>query len=313
MSWIRRLAVYLDETFPLRLTVPMGVVHFLAVYLAVQALAWEGPVLLGWRSLPGSATVILLALLLRVQDELKDLETDLRLATAGDPAFRGRPLVEGRVTPLDLQLLWWVASLAALLLNLRLGWPLPGAAFATALGLVWLSGRWFFCPAIARSLLATFVTHNPLALVIAAYAASVALGDLHVARPPEGTWALLVAFWLQAAAWETSRKLRLPEAETAYPTYSRALGWRAAALLCAVFALGSASLGAWVARGAGLGWGLPLLLGTAACLPVWASLRLVAAPAPGRAKLRPWAEAHAALAQVGWVVALALERGVALP
>ena len=38
--------------------------------------------------------------------------------------------------------------------------------FAAALGILWLSSRWFFWPAIQKNLLLAFATHNPLTLVV---------------------------------------------------------------------------------------------------------------------------------------------------
>jgi hypothetical protein len=39
---------------------------------------------------------------------------------------------------------------------------------------------------------------------------------------------VIVGLWLPFAAWELSRKIRVPEDETSYRTYSKVLGWKVA-------------------------------------------------------------------------------------
>src|SRR5438094_479379 len=85
------------------------------------------------------------------------------------------------------------------------------AAIGFALGLVWLSYHWFFSARVKRSLILAFLTHNPIALAVAAYVASLAAAEVGVARvPPLALLVLLVGLWLPIAAWETARKVRLP-------------------------------------------------------------------------------------------------------
>src|SRR5947209_3882721 len=93
--------------FPPWVMLPMAAIHFLAIELAAQALAGKEPLVVSWRSLAGTLGVVFFSLALRVQDELKDQETDLRLARAGDPRYAQRPIVTGRVLAKDLVLLRW--------------------------------------------------------------------------------------------------------------------------------------------------------------------------------------------------------------
>jgi hypothetical protein len=101
---------------------------------------------------------------------------------------------------------------------------------------------------------------------------------------------VLLAVYLPLAAWEIGRKVRPPEAETSYETWSSRLGWRAAGLLPALLvAVLAAALG-WVALACG---------------------RFLAAPSARTAELRPAVELYAVVASGGLVVALAVARGLA--
>jgi 4-hydroxybenzoate polyprenyltransferase len=310
---LRRIGFYLASMFPPAVYVPAGVASYLSLALGLQAAVGVGPLELTWRALPGATSLILLALLLRIYDELKDVETDRRLGAAGDPRYRDRPIVTGAVTVEDIHVLrrWVVAGLFAL--NLPLGWPLPLAAFLGVFTIFWLSSRWFFCPAISRSLLLAFATHNPLSLATGAYVLAIHVADFGTARLHPGPVALLlIGLWMPLAAWETSRKIRLPEQETDYETYSKVLGWKWAALLPAFFVGLAVAALLTFARQIGLGPLYPIVLALSAAIPVGASLLLRLAPTPGRTRLRPTTEIFATVSSLGLVVALVAERGIGL-
>jgi hypothetical protein len=91
--------------------------------------------------------------------------------------------------------------------------------FLLALSVTWLSGRWFFWPPMARDLVLAFATHNPMALLYAAYAAAVLARELGPAQVRADAAILLLAVWLPVAAWEVARKIRAPDEETAYETW----------------------------------------------------------------------------------------------
>lgn len=304
MSRARRIARYLRRMFPPQKMVPAGVAGALAVHLGLQALAGVDPLQVPWRLWIAAASVVLFMLLLRVYDELKDAEGDLRLARSGDARFARRPLVTGEVRLGDLVLLRDAVIAALVLLNLPLGSPLPYAAFAAALILAWLSSRWFFWPAIADHLLLALVTHNPLSLVFSAYVAAVYAADFGAAGLNGWAAVLLVGLWLPVTAWELARKVRLPAEETDYSTYSKVLGWRLAALLPGAATAASAACLIAVALRLGLGPAYPLVLAAAAALVAGAGLRLRLAPAPGRAELGRWSELYALVATPGLVLAL---------
>lgn len=286
----------------------------LAFALAAQAggaaLAGAGPLPLGWRGAAGAAAGVLLALYLRVADDLKDWETDRRLAAAGDARFRERPQVTGEVAEADLRLLkLGVAAAIGLLLA-----PQPrGALLLGGLSFVgaWLSSRWFFLPSMAQNLPVAFVTHNPLALLFLGFGAAVGAGMVGAAPAPLPAASLLLGLYLPIAAWEIARKVRTPEEETGYQTWSAVLGWRAAAVIPALLAAASSALLARAGAAAGLGPAYPLVLGAAALVPAAAAVTFLVRPSPrGGRRLRPAVELYALAAGVGLLAFAILERGI---
>jgi len=309
--------------FPPLVMIPAGLIGFSGLWFGLQALDGRAPLRLDARALLGAASTILFSLLLRVYDELKDLETDVRLGRAGDPRYRDRAIVTGHVLAADIVALRNGVIVALLAINLGLsalgGWPwsaasaaLPLTAFAVALALAWLSSRWFFWPAVSRHLLLAFVTHNPLSLVLTGYGVVVYLADTGERRMPDGTLGLALGMWLQVAAWEIARKVRRPSEETAYMTYSKVLGWRPAALLPLLLCGASAGCLTWVARRVALGPWLPGALGAAVLLMGLGTYLYLRSPRVESTKLRVMTEIYALVASAGLPLALALRFKVAL-
>jgi 4-hydroxybenzoate polyprenyltransferase len=294
-----RIGVYILEMFPPFVAVPAAVMNFAVVYFAVQAMQDRVPLRLTWRSVGGATTTVLFFLLLRVYDELKDVETDLRLGRAGDPRYKDRAIVTGRIQVKDLQVLRWIVTTLLFVVNLSLGFPLPLLAFVGVFFITWLSFHWFFWPAVKRSLLLAFITHNPMTLAVGAYAAAVASRDFGAINHVPLLGVLLVGIWTQMAAWETSRKVRARADETDYMTYSKILGWRIAGILPGIFVLISAACLAWVAVGLKLSWIYLVIIAAAAAIMLFACLRFEMRPNKITAHLRPFAEFYALVAMAG--------------
>jgi 4-hydroxybenzoate polyprenyltransferase len=291
----------------------MGVAQFLSLYFALQALGGEATLRLGWRGAIGSASTVLGMLLVRLQDDVTDAAHDVRLGRAGDPRYRDRPIVRGEITVVELRGLSRAAL--ALLVGINLAYGLSAMFVALLAGgvLTWLGFRWFFISALARdpSPLA-YLARKALTVCFGAYALAAYVDEC---RPGGvGGWAipLLLAPVAGVAAWETARKIRIPEDETDYGTYSKVLGWRRAALLPVGFIVAAMLCLAPVARAAGLGWTLPAALGATGALVVGACLRFRLAPTRARADLRRPVEIFGAVAHGGLAAALALHYGVVL-
>jgi 4-hydroxybenzoate polyprenyltransferase len=282
----------------------------LAAEAGATALARPGPLPASWRAAGAAAACALLALHLRLSDDLKDWEVDRRLAAEGDLRFTARPQVLGAVTQADLRRARLLVSLAyAALLSVQ---PpatalLGGLAFAGA----WLAARWFFWPAMADHLPIAFATHNPIGLLAVGFAAAAGSEAAGASPWSPVTFALALGLYLPVAAWEIARKVRTPAEETGYRTWSSLLGWRAAAAVPALLGAASAMLLAAVAQRAALpGWYRPLLA-VALLAPVLAALAVLRAPTPaGAARLRPAVEIYAVAAALGLLAAALAARGL---
>lgn len=305
-----RLALYLRQMFPLHQMVPYAACHFFAVWFALQAMAGLPVLRVTWVALRGATSVLLFLLMMRLYDELKDAATDVALGRSGDPLYRDRVIVTGAVRIEDVRFLRWLVSAA--LVGLNIG-PLTNwstLAFWMLFGVAWLSFRWFFWPGMSRHLLIALVTHNPIGLLLGAYVVALFADTFGAERVDAGAALLLVGLWLPMTAWETSRKIRLPEDETEYRTYSRAVGWKTAALLPGLFAIGSTTALIFAAQDAGLGIGFSLVLTVACALVVYRCGLFRFAPSRRRANLKPWAMFYATVANAGLLVAAVTERGV---
>jgi 4-hydroxybenzoate polyprenyltransferase len=307
-SRVGRLALYSAQMFPLPAMLTMAAGHFFALWFGLQALGALSPVRATATAARGVASVFLFLLLMRLYDELKDAATDIALGRAGDPLYRDRVLVTGAVTLGDVRWLRWAVTILLVALNLRPQLTWATWTFWLAFVFMWLSFHWFFWPAVSRHLLLAFVTHNPLTLLLDGYVVGLFL-DQFVASPPRGWVALLFGLWLPLAAWETSRKVRAPQDETAYSTYSKVLGWRVAGLLPGVFAVGSAAFLIGASRSAGLGPAFPIVVAAAAGLVLARGIQFLLAPSTERAQLKPWATAFVLVANAGLAIAVPIERG----
>jgi 4-hydroxybenzoate polyprenyltransferase len=309
---LSRLGCYIREMFPPAVYAPAGLSFFAAVYFCVQVLEVLGPVTITLRAVAGGLTTLLLLLLSRVYDDLKDADTDLRFAQAGDPRYAHRGLVEGRVQLGDVAVLRWILTALLIGINLLLGFPLPLIVFVAVMVVYWLSYRWFFWPAVRHNLLLAFVTHNPtLSLALGIYAAAVGIRDFGPTRHIGALSILLVGLWLPISAWETSRKIRHRDEETEYVTYTKLIGYRAV-LLPIVFASVSVLCLVYVGIRINLSWMFPALLFAADGVLVTACICFLFFPTRTHAKLQIYSEIYVLAAWVGLPLSIACHYGVRL-
>lgn len=305
-----RLAEYIGEMFPVAVHVPFGFATFFATYFSLQALAGEPTLAVSVRAIVGATTIVLFMLLLRVYDELKDVESDTRLGRAGDPRYKDRAIVTGRVRVEDIEFLRWAVTVVLFALNVALFTWVTFGAFLFAFFFTWLSFKWYFYPAISKNLLLAFATHSPLTLVLLTYVVALFAVDATMLPPAEDVVLLVIATWFPIAGWETSRKLRAPEDETDYQTYSKMLGVRRAAALPVFFVGSSAFALIRVALSMGVSPLFACLVLAVALVVVGACVRFARAPSARTAKVQPFTEAYSLVTTLGLVVALVLAHGV---
>jgi len=210
--------------------------------LAIQSLFISIGLGLSWSLLESSSLLILkkpliviflgsfsLSLLLRVIDEIKDKETDKIL-------FPERCLPRGAVFYSDVKALGWFSVLFFMILNLFLG-KVYIPLFLLLL-YFFLFTKWFFLPEKWRgNLVIVLLTHNPLGFFVALYFISFISYEVGKGILTFNHYLLCLGFWLPTLAWEVSRKIKAPEEENDYKTYSKKFGI-VPALLLSMTALG---------------------------------------------------------------------------
>lgn len=215
---IKRIAIYLNEMFPITAIIA-SIISALAVELVYLRLygirmSWGLPLFL-----PG-LVITLVSLLIRVMDEFKDFQDDLK-------NFPNRPLPSGRVKKSDLMALGIFCVVMVVFLSSTsvplLIWGLITLAF-TGLML-----KWFFIEDIMRkSLPLAFITHHPIVIFNFLYLIIACMQ--FDSRVGWDKWYYIIPVCLMYTNWEVMRKIRAPEQETSYTTYSKIMGPRPAML-----------------------------------------------------------------------------------
>jgi hypothetical protein len=309
---IKRLRAYVNVMFPPGRMLATGAAFFLSVYLGLQAVAGAVPIQLGWPAAVGIVSTVLWMLLVRLNDDIADMEVDRKLAAAGDPTYQGRPTVTGAVRHSDLRLLSAAALAAFLALNVTLGLSVALAACVFGWFVTWLGFRWFFIERWSRNPgPLAYLGRKGLTVLVAVYAAAVYVDQIGWALT-RWTVPLLLAPCAGVACWEVGRKIRLPAEETAYATYSSVLGWRGATALTGSFVVASWIMLLPLAGAAEAGTAYAVLLSFAALLALGSCARLLLRPTRERTRLGPWMQLYGAVAHGGLAVALLLRHGTTL-
>lgn len=209
---VKRLAIYLKEMFPISSFIGsiIAAVAVEMVYLRMFDSYFET---YDQIVLP-AIVVTCVSLLIRIMDEFKDYEDDLK-------NFPERPLPSGRVFKKDLLFLGtFVVILIAVLsmTSMKLFFWSLVVLFYTYLML-----KWFFVEArMRKSLPLAFISHHPIVLFNFTYLL-IACSQIN----PEITLSkaiYILPVCLIFTNWEIMRKIRAPEQETAYTTYSKIFG-----------------------------------------------------------------------------------------
>jgi len=222
---IKRIGIYLNEMFPLS--------AFIGSILTAVAIQLTYLRLFGIRPdsfLPLIVPALVLtsvSLLIRIMDEFKDYEDDLT-------NFPTRPLPSGKVLKSDLMYLGIFCSFVVVFLSLSsmtlLVWGLITLVF-TGLML-----KWFFIEEVMRkNLPLAFITHHPIVVFNFVYLVLACMQSYPNVTWKEAIYVLPIA--LIFTNWEVVRKIRAPEQETSYTTYSKIFGPRPAIIIAIVLQL----------------------------------------------------------------------------
>lgn len=285
-AYIQRMRMYFAEMFPIPQHASLALLTYLSIAVFARWVEKQSSPIASWYTLLGVWSVFGLWLILRLMDELKDEDIDRKL-------FPDRPLPSGRVSASDIKktlaggiLLYLVAHLAA------------GPALWTALFVLGYSvlmfKRFFADELLRKSLIITLVTHNPIVPLMLAQCFVIFAAE-HGLALNKLPWELIVPFivmlWSPFLAWELARKIRSPDEETAYVTYSRLFGHVGAAVLTAGIQMIALFIGFYFWSRFSLSWLYLAILASGLGLSFFGYLRFLLHPDPRTAKLKHYAVA----------------------
>lgn len=215
---LKRLNIYLKEMYPVIPRLLLSFLLMFEVYFLVLFTAGRINFTIGIQEFVCAFTIFAFLLSLRIADELKDYETDLVL-------FPHRAYPSGRVLKKDLISLLSFVSVIAIALNLIFMDNL--IYFSVLVGYGLLMSVWFFKKhVIQKNLVLALITHNPIQLIMNIYIISFVCIKYDLALLTVNNFVILFTLYFPGLIWELSRKVRAPEEETEYVTYSRLFGYK---------------------------------------------------------------------------------------
>lgn len=226
VGWARRVWEYLSVMYPVGERAVVGLLVFFEIYFVSLLNHGVRSFSLGVQEMVGAFTIFSFLMWLRVADDFKDYELDCRL-------FADRPLPSGRVSKRDLVILMGVMIPATLLMNWLV---MPNFGFCLFLYTYGsLMAVWFFQKyRIQPSLPMALFTHNPVQIIMNVYVLSFAVAKYGIEAFDWMNFLAVFTLYFPALIWEVTRKIRAPEDETDYTTYSKLFGYRKAATFAEV-------------------------------------------------------------------------------
>lgn len=216
---IKRILAYLQEMFPpLHMVATLTYAITFYIMLSVNN---KSPLLFHFHLVHGAISLLSMILLIRIMDEFKDYEDDLK-------NFPTRPLPSGRVKKKDLKYLGIVCFILPLIMNLNNLNSFLGIILCLSYSLLML--KWFFIEEkMKKNLPLAFISHHPIVFFYLLY-----LYFVYLTVFPETNIATIwpaIPIGLLSTNWEISRKLRAPKDETNYTTYSKIWGYKKASFI----------------------------------------------------------------------------------
>ena len=217
---LKRLNIYFKDMYPIIPRLLLGGIIFFEIYFIILLNNGVTEFHITAAEFIGGFTVFSFLCWLRIADDFKDYELDCRL-------FRTRPLPSGRVKKKDLAVFISLLVGVTVLLNICFMNNIPFFVFLYVYGT--LMSVWFFQKKkIQKSLPLALVTHNPVQMILNIYIISYTC--IKYGLTAFTLTNILAAFTLYfpALIWEISRKIKAPEDETEYVTYSKLFGYKKA-------------------------------------------------------------------------------------
>lgn len=214
----KRLNGYINEMYPIIPRLFISLLMVAVQYFAVITFAQNQPAYqFNWADVGVVYTVFAFLFLLRIADEFKDFEND-------KINYPERALPSGRVFKKDLWALGIILFITMVTVNLLL--PQSVLPFALVVFYGFLMTVWFFQrDKIEPSLVLALISHNPVQLILSFYVIHYVCFRYQL---PIWTWqniCVALALYMPALLWEISRKIKAPEDENQYVTYSQVWGF----------------------------------------------------------------------------------------
>lgn len=215
---IKRLNIYFKEMFPLIPRLFLGFLLFFEIYFLVILTHGVKSFNIGVPEVVGAFTVFVFLLFLRIADDFKDYETD-------KTNFPERALPSGKVKKKDLKIVLAILLPTMITLNILFMNNIYYFIFLMVYGI--LMSVWFFSRhKIQNNLFLALITHNPIQLVLNAYIISFTAIKYQIPIVTFLNVTILFALYFDGLVWEIGRKIRAPEDETVYTTYSKLIGYK---------------------------------------------------------------------------------------
>jgi 4-hydroxybenzoate polyprenyltransferase len=232
--------------------------------------------------------VFLVTLMLRLMDELKDLDIDRAL-------FSQRPVPSGRVLPSDIRTSLGAVITVYIVINMAVPSILTSALILLGYSLL-MFAHFFSRDKLRKSLILSLVSHNP---VVGLMLMHLAWGFV-VTRGPDSGLSIIreiipggIMYWCVLASWELSRKIRSAEEETAYVTYSKVLGTHGAVLITATLQTIAFGIGLYLADTVSASPLYYVLLSAGYILILATHIRFLVSRSPRTNRLRQATEVYA--------------------
>ena len=217
-AMLSRLRLYFAEMHPLPRNIFVGFLLCFELYFLTLLTNGHDGFQVGAAEITVAFTLFAFLLNLRIADDFKDFQTDREL-------FPDRPLPSGRTRKSDLIAVLVAVDTIVVALNLVLVRNHLFFALLVAYGV--LMSVWFFQRyRIQPSLVLAVVTHNPVQLVMNLYVISFAATKYQIPLIGWNNALILFTLYFPGLIWEIARKVRAPEDETDYVTYSKLFGLR---------------------------------------------------------------------------------------
>lgn len=215
---LKRLHIYFKERYPFLARLILGCIVFLEIHFIILLNYGVTNFQIGIQEVVGAYTVFAFLFWLRVADDLKDYETDMKL-------FPDRPLPSGRVFKKDIVIACAIVEAIAVVLNIIFMNNLLFFCILYAYG--YLMSKWFFQKKrIQPSLPLALVTHNPVQMFVNVYIISFTVIKYGLQPISLITIMTLWTLYFPALIWEVSRKIKAPKDENDYTTYSKLFGYK---------------------------------------------------------------------------------------